>query len=412
MTAIAPDRPANSVLPVLTDPDRLAEVAASGLATGADPTLDRLARLASALLDAPRAFVTLVLPDKQHFPGMVRHDDPADTSREQPLSDSVCQFSVATGEPLVIPDSHEDPLVRDMAPVRAGDIGAYAGLPLRTGRGHVFGTLCVVDGRPRPWDSGRLALMEDLTTLAVQEVENRIALTRERRLLRLLQQVTRQLPLLVDAVASLVDIAGEQDEPRLQRYAALTRTRMEPVLALTQQLEAVTVEPAQPPAVDRHQVDLRAVAEKAVRSARAATGSRAIELESGEAALPVRCDGLALAQSISHAIVTALHHSHGSAPVVLQLEGPTARGASGPTGTATGTLTVRADDCRVPTGELARVIARFHRAACGEASTDDPEEPAAVRIAGGTVTAVSGPVRGESDRDGRLVIRAQWPLDV
>lgn len=139
----------DAVLAALTDPDRLTALDDTGLmAHGGDPTLDRVARLASTLVDAPRAFVSLVTPEHQHLAGMIRHDDPANTSRELPLSASLCQFAVATEEPLVISDSHKDPLVRDMATVRAGEVGAYAGVPLRTSEGHVLGALCVVDGSP------------------------------------------------------------------------------------------------------------------------------------------------------------------------------------------------------------------------------------------------------------------------
>src|SRR3712207_7613908 len=42
----------------------------------------------STLVHAPRAFVTLVTPEDQHLAGMVRHDDPTNTSRETPLSAS------------------------------------------------------------------------------------------------------------------------------------------------------------------------------------------------------------------------------------------------------------------------------------------------------------------------------------
>ncbi len=409
---IALERHADAVLPALTDPDRLAAIEDTELLSGGDPTMDRLARLASTLVGAPRAFVTLVTPERQHLPGMIRCDDPDDTSRDTPLSGSLCQFAVATEEALVIPDSRADHLVRDMRPVRTGDIGAYAGVPLRTSEGHVLGALCVVDAAPRTWDQKCLTLLEDLTALAAQEVEHRLNLARERRLRQVTQDMTRQLPPLADVVHSLVDLAEQQEEPRLQRYAALARSRLEPVLAMGRRLGSVSAEAAPVAARGRTSVDLGRVLESCVRSARAATGTNAIRLELPATALLVSCDALGLERSITHVLVTALHHARGDSPVVVRLSGPAPSGAhAADDEDPVATLWVTAEDCPVPTGELTRIVARFHEATCEEAGTATRGAPASVRVTGGAVTADSGSVRGESRRDGRLVLEARWNLD-
>ena len=406
-------RSADAVLPALTDADRLTEIEDTGLLAGADPTMDRLARLAAALVGAPRAFVTLVTPDGQHLPGMVRHDDPDDTARETPLSDSLCQFAVATEEPLVVPDGRADPLVRDTEPVRSGDIGAYAGLPLRTAAGHVLGTLCVVDSDARSWDEDRLALLQDLTELAADEVNQRLTQAREQRLRHLVQDITRQIPPLADAMHCLVDLAERQEEPGLQRYASLTRSRLEPVVSLGRRLEAAaSAGTAAATTRGRASIDLGSALESCARSARAATGSSAIRLELPDMTLPVRCDGVGLQRSITHVVVTALHHSRGDAPVVLRLNGPTsgARHAADDD-RHTATLQVLAEDCPVPTGELARLVARFHEATCEEAAPQRQEAPASVQMSNGTVTVESGSVSGQASRDGRLILLVRWRLD-
>ncbi len=405
-------RTTGEVLAGLAGEARLQSLEDSGLLSGGDAAMDRLARLASALLDAPRAFVSLVTPERQHLAGMVRHDDPADTSRDTPLTGSMCQFAVATEEPLVIPDTREDSLVQNTAQVRSGDIGAYAGVPLRTSAGHVLGTLCVVDGRARSWKPESLQLLEDLTTLAGQEVEQRLTRARERRLRVLTQQLAEQVPPLADAVRSLLDLADEQEEPRLQRYAALTRSRMEPVALLARRVESASAAAVPSSTPSRPHADLRTVAERCARSVRAATGTDAIHLETGDVPLPVRCDGTGLERSLTHAVVTALHHARGHGSVVLRL----GRSTSADVGTvpSTGTrptvvLTVLGEDSRVPTGELARIVSRFHEVIC-EGSVHDGA-PATIRIAGGAVVAQSGTVRGEVGQDGRFAVHTRWPLD-
>ncbi len=167
---------APETLSVLGDAERLQTIERSGLVgQGGDPVLDRLARLAARLVGVPQAFVTLVTPDGQTMPGVAQLDKAADTSRARPLSASLCQFAVATGEPLVIPDASGDPLVRDMVAVRTGEIGAYAGVPLQTSGGHVLGTLCLADHQARTWTTEDVAMLEDLITVAVADAQRRAA---------------------------------------------------------------------------------------------------------------------------------------------------------------------------------------------------------------------------------------------
>ncbi len=407
----APGAAVEDALPALADAERLGSLQATGLLAGdGDPTLDRLARLAAALIGSPRAFVTLVTDEAQHLPGMVRLDDPTNTSRSTTLGDSLCQFAVATQESLVIEDGRADLLVRDMETVRRGEIGAYAGVPLRTGRGHVLGTLCVVDSRPRPWPEERMSLLEDLSALATDHLEKRIGQDLDTGVRQLAAEMTGRIPPLTDAVHSLVSLAEEQEEPRLLRFAALTRSRLEPVTSLSRRLqEALGQSAAARP--ERHQgpVDLRAVARRCLRSARATTGTSALRLEEPDVALPVPCDGVGLERSLSHVMVTALHHSREGAEIVIRLDPPVDGDgeAGGPQGRGRDvTLTLDADDSRVPTGELARIVSRFAETACGAQEAG----PATIRIVGGAVVAQSGSVHAEAARDGRFRLVARWPL--
>ncbi len=148
----------------ITDAERLAVLERTGLLHGAgDPTLDRLARVASALVRAPRAYVSLVAADRQFLAGAAQPDEVSVAQRTAPLSASLCQFAVATGEPLVIDDIREDQLVRGTERARTGDLSAYAGIPLRTSTGHVLGTLCVANEHPRQWSDDELQVLADLT---------------------------------------------------------------------------------------------------------------------------------------------------------------------------------------------------------------------------------------------------------
>ncbi len=164
-----------AALPAVADPERLSAVQRTGLLDGPDTTLDTFARLAAAVLAAPAAYVTLVDADRQVAPGAVQLDRPGEPGRVLQLSDSICQFSVATGEPLIIDDTRANQLVQHKAGVVSGDTRAYAGVPLRTGSGHVLGALCVHDRTPRTWPPEQVGLLDELALLVSRDLEHRLA---------------------------------------------------------------------------------------------------------------------------------------------------------------------------------------------------------------------------------------------
>ncbi len=385
----------------VTDAERLAVLERTGLLHGAgDPTLDRLARVASALVRAPHSYVSLVAADRQFLAGAAQSDEVTVAQRTEPLSASLCQFAVATGEPLVIQDVREDQLVRGTERGRTGDLGAYAGIPLRTSTGHVLGTLCVANEHPRQWSDDELQVLADLTAIAAREVEQRVQLAREARLRRAAQAVVRSVGSLSDAVTSLADLADQQDDSRLQRYSALSRLRVSNTAALAQELRDALGEQQGSASCPDATVDLRQTVRRAARSVAAASGSEVFRVALPDTALTVRCDAVALERAVTHLLITALHHKSGEAPVDVTLRAALGEGD-------VGEIIVRSGGSRIPTGELARLVARFHQATCDGADQDD--EPARIRTMRGGVVAESGTVRGRSTNDG-LEFSARWRL--
>lgn len=156
----------------LQDPARLDALRATGLAetTCVSPALDRLTRLAGRWLRAPLALVTLVEAERQILASAFGLDG----ARETPSSRSFCRHVVTQDAPLVITDARDDDWVRDDA-VAADGITAYAGVPLRSPDGHVLGSFCVVDTRPRTWTDLELETLTDLACAAESEIASRTA---------------------------------------------------------------------------------------------------------------------------------------------------------------------------------------------------------------------------------------------
>ena len=127
-------------------------LATSLLDSPPEEAFDRLTRLASRLLGAPVALVTLLGEDRVFFKSAIGLPEPWATRRGTPISYSFCRHVVATGEPLVVEDARRHPLVRGNPAVRELRWIAYAGVPLTLGGGRpsarfAWWTACPGSGR-------------------------------------------------------------------------------------------------------------------------------------------------------------------------------------------------------------------------------------------------------------------------
>src|SRR3954451_13863754 len=157
---------------VVSDPARLEALEATALLDSPpEEAFDRLTRLASHALNVPVALVSLVADDRQFFKSCLGVAEPWASRRGTPLSHSFCQHAVASGEPLVIEDARETPLVRDNLAIPDLDVIAYAGVPLITSDGAVLGTFCAIDHEPRVWSEADLAFVREMAQSAMTEIE-------------------------------------------------------------------------------------------------------------------------------------------------------------------------------------------------------------------------------------------------
>jgi GAF domain-containing protein len=156
---------------VVADPERLQALHATGLLDAPREAMyDRIADMAATALATPGAALTLVDRDRQFFVSM--HGSPGDSpdSRETPLERSVCQYAVASREPLVITDARADPVLKYNPAVTDGTVVSYLGIPLIDSGDHAIGTLCVWDTSPRDWTPGHVNILRDLAELAAARI--------------------------------------------------------------------------------------------------------------------------------------------------------------------------------------------------------------------------------------------------
>ncbi|KUL30971.1 PAS domain S-box protein [Actinoplanes awajinensis] len=164
----------------MNDPGRLAAVTATGLLETTSPALDELTALAARLVGTRVALVNLVGAESQI--SVSHHGVPASPgARQLPLTHSYCRHVVESGEPLVVPDAREHPLLRGNPAIADFRALAYLGVPVRSPDGLVLGTLCAFHSDVRTWSDADVATMTGLAAVASGEVATRTALTGRQR---------------------------------------------------------------------------------------------------------------------------------------------------------------------------------------------------------------------------------------
>jgi serine phosphatase RsbU (regulator of sigma subunit) len=198
---------------VLGDPDRLSALRRTGLLDSTEePGFDRLTRLAARVLDAPISLVSLVDDRRQFFKSAIGLEDGL---RETPLSHSFCQHVVTSGRPLIVNDSHADPVVAGNPAITDLGVRAYAGVPLVLPSGAVIGSFCVIDDKPREWRDDELAILHELAGSVMTEIELGVAL-REAR------SAHARLALLAEASSLLATLSSAATLQALARLAVRT----------------------------------------------------------------------------------------------------------------------------------------------------------------------------------------------
>ncbi|MDQ6766808.1 MAG: SpoIIE family protein phosphatase [Candidatus Eremiobacteraeota bacterium] len=173
--------------PVLSDElGRLAAVRRYDvLDTPPDGSFDRITKIAASIFGVPIALVTVVDEDRIWFKSRYGLDG----VQEIPRDPGLCASAICQAEPYVIEQARADP--RSLAnPLVAGEFGLqfYAAAPLRTHDGYNLGTLCIIDRQPRQISPDKLAILETLAGVVVDELELRLralrAIAAERQLQR------------------------------------------------------------------------------------------------------------------------------------------------------------------------------------------------------------------------------------
>lgn len=184
----------------INDEERLRLLIKSKLLDSApEEAFDRFTQLAVALLDVPVSTVTLVDRDRQYFKSYYGIPEPWASRRQTPLSYSLCQYVVTSGQPLIVEDARKVAVLKENRSVTELDVIAYLGFPLVVAD-QALGSFCVIDTKPHTWSEREIKIVQKLASFVDEELILRIeTLERQKTLIQELASfVDKELALQIE----------------------------------------------------------------------------------------------------------------------------------------------------------------------------------------------------------------------
>ena len=142
------------------------------LDTGPEQGYDDVTALATYICATPFSTITLVDRDRQWF-----KSEAGFGTNETGRADGFCACALLSTEVLIVEDTLLDPRFVENPFVLGGpQIRFYAGAPLVAPSGHILGTVCVFDTKPRVLTSEQTAALQSLSRQVMALFESRLRL--------------------------------------------------------------------------------------------------------------------------------------------------------------------------------------------------------------------------------------------
>jgi serine phosphatase RsbU (regulator of sigma subunit) len=162
---------------VLSDPGRLAALAASGqLGSAPEQVFDDLARLAASVTGCDISAITFVGATRTFWKSVPHLPYGGLEKWQNAVGDSFCYFPVGMNAPFIVEDAEKDPRTAGHPAIGPWGVGAWAGYPIVTSDGQAIGSMCVIDARPRVWKTSELEALAILARAVSAEVNLRVSL--------------------------------------------------------------------------------------------------------------------------------------------------------------------------------------------------------------------------------------------
>lgn len=178
---------------VLSDPARLAALAASGqIGSGPERVFDDLARLAASVTGCGIAAITFVGESRTYWKSVPHLPFEGFEQWQNAVGDSFCYFPVGMNGPFVVEDAANDPRTAGHPAIGPWGVGAWVGFPIQSSEGYPIGSMCVIDAGPRSWKAEDLDTLALLTRAVSNEVNHRVSLEAARVALNVAEDALAQ----------------------------------------------------------------------------------------------------------------------------------------------------------------------------------------------------------------------------
>jgi len=139
------------------------------LDTKPEERFDELTQLAALICGVPISLISLIDADRQWFKSRFGLD-----LQQTPRALAFCTHAIMQPGMFVVPDATQDERFAQNLLV-TGDpyIRFYAGAPLATRDGHLLGTLCVMDRKPRTLTEAQIEALKIVGRLVIANIELR-----------------------------------------------------------------------------------------------------------------------------------------------------------------------------------------------------------------------------------------------
>lgn len=124
---------------------------------GKDPQFDVFAETACLIADCPASLIAIMESETQTIQSCIGLEIDS-VAREN----TVCQYSIASGEVVIINDTLLDNRSKNNPLILEGGIRFYVGIPFIDDEGFALGTICVIDYKPRTIIDSQITALKKL----------------------------------------------------------------------------------------------------------------------------------------------------------------------------------------------------------------------------------------------------------
>jgi PAS domain S-box-containing protein len=154
----------------IKDIDRLkALLAYSVIDTPSEEFYDTLNSLVANICNAPISLISFIDEDRQWYKSKIGMD-----IDEMPVEETICQYTLLEDDILEIQDTLDDERLVDNPSVQTENgIRFYAGISLRSPKGHAIGSVCAADFKPQQLSEIQKQTLRDVAKMVMIHLETK-----------------------------------------------------------------------------------------------------------------------------------------------------------------------------------------------------------------------------------------------